>query len=824
VKSIEDSAKEGNGVGGEGANVSMNDVIAEKLLADRRKEAERASDHFAVENPLYEELLSDERGPDCVLYYGYNDLDCDGRDQGVPASAIYRPYAKKFGHRYVAGEERRELSALPVVPMTNAWVQPRGGVGSYPTMRMILRTDNLAGAPPMIGEGPWVMHPRWREAYLKAAVKLAEQSLDESPDNVWGNTWGLWAGDESFEASGIRVVPKDRRDAEVEAIDREVRERFGFGKYGMPDSEDDPNPFKRIAYRRWVNAALTETYKKAYELVKKINPKLVMLGPDPCGAVPPVDLEAMTAYFDLVSNQSWCAPTPFTQQLATGADTKAMVDLSACPVWGLVQHAAAETPEAVREQYSQVYRNGGEGLILLAVEWYDRELEHPKFINSAKWRALLEIAQRVTRMNRVKLPRPDTAVLYASDTYLTWKVPKMAHPEYPQVYAAYAALGPLTGSWFSFVSDRQIDRGTRNLGDYKVLYIPLATYQRGAVLDKIEEYVKGGGIVVCTDPTAFTWDINGEELSARWQRIAGVEKGNKRSGPTEAGVTDCGFLQGSAGLVVNFRDSGIRCVPADASTKPLALFADGSVAATVRRYGKGYVVFFAGDLFAWREMNASAVELVRRIQLAVGARTEQDIWRFKLPPFKNVYVKDAETHRCLTNNHVERTFTMKRNEVTSRYNMPTGGSYTYDRFPTGIADAADRGDIAFGNGHLTNRKQAYINRLIGGDRRPPELEKWIVSWTDPSPVSVTFDLKKEYRLSRVRLFYSAAMPALKVQGSDDAKTWSLLADALPDNAGADVKDLELVLRGKYRYVRLDFAAGDEGDKFELCEVEIWGDE
>ena len=806
---------------------SMDDVIAEKLFADGREAVDQESDHFPVANPLYEELLDDERGPDRVLYYGYNDLDCDGLDQSLPAAAIYRPYAKKFGHRYVAEEERRELCVLPVIPMTNAWLQPRGGVGSYPTMRMILRTENLTDPPPMIGESPWIMHPRCREAYLKAAVKLAEQSLDGSPDNVWGNTWGLWAGDEVFEASGIRVVPKEKRDEAVEAIDREVRERFGFSKYGMPDSEEDENPFKRIAYRRWVNAALTELYKKTYELVKKINPKLVMLGPDPCGAMPPVDLEAMTPYFDLVSNQSWCAPTPFVQQLATGADTKAMVDLSVCPVWALAQHAAVETPEGVREQYSQVYRNGGEGLIPLAVEWYDRELEHPKFINSAKWQALLEIIQTVTKMNRVKLPQPDTAVLYASDTYLTWKVPKMAHPEYPQVYAAYAALGPLTGSWFSFISDRQIDRGTRKLSDYKVLYIPLATYQRGVVLDKIEDYVKEGGIVVCSDPTAFTWDINGESLAARWDQIAGVSRGKARTGPVTAHTVATQFLGTAGETALTFTGLGIEMVPNDASAKPLAVFDDGAVAATVRPCGKGYIVLFASDLFAWRDLNPSAVELVRQIQLAVGARIRQDIWRFKLPPFKSVYVKDVETRRCLTNNHVERTFTMKRNDVTSRHNVQIGGTYTYDHFPTGIADAATAGEIPFDSGHLTNRKQAYINRLIGGSgggRRPPELEKWIVGWADPKAVDVTIDLKKTYSLDRVTLFYSGILPQVKVQGSLDGRAWKDLGFLPAQPKTNDIIDVTAHLAGEHRYLKLGFTARPADAVMELCEMEIWGDE
>jgi len=797
----------------EGKTSLMGDPIADALLAGAKRAGFRKLKYFQVEDPLFGELLSDEPGPGRILYYGYEDLLVDEE---------YRPYAKKFGHRYVLSEQVKELRSRPWVPMTNAW--PRGGVGSYPTMRMILRPDNSAGAPPMIGKNPWIMHPGWLDAYVRTAIKLARQSLDESPGNTWGNTWGLWAGDEVFESSGIKVVPKAKRDEAVRAIDKEVRERFGFGKYGMPDSEEDPDPFKRIAFRRWVNAELTELYAKTYPLVKKINPKLVMLGPDPCGGVPPVDLEAMTPYFDLVSSQTWQGRQGFVDLVVTGADTKAMADLSECPVWSLVQHAGVDDPESIREQYSQVFRNGGEGIILLGVEWYDRELEHPKFINSAKWRAMVEVAETVTRMNKVKLPKPDTAMLYASDTYLTWPAPKMANDEHPQVYAAYAALGPMTGSWFSFVSDRQIDRGTRNLNDYKVLYIPLATYQRGAVLDKIEEYVKGGGVVVCTDPTAFTWDINGEDLSSRWERITGVRRGKARTGATTARTAAVDFLRGAKQAVLEFPGPGREITPISPSVKPLAVFADGALAATIRAWGKGQVICFASDPFASRDRNTAMAELVRSIQLAAGARVGQDIWRFKLPPFKNVHTQKPEKHRCLTNNHVELDFGLVKREPTSSYNLATGGTYTYDRFPNGIADAKTAGEIPFDQGHLTNRVKAFAERAGGGRRNPPSLEKWIVSWTDKGSVCLTVDLKKAYALARLRIVYSGILPAATIEGGIDGRAWKPLGNLPAQAAGEDVKDVVAPLEGKYRYVRVRLAARETDAAMELCELEIWGDD
>ena len=792
----------------EATGADSGDPIFDAIAAGFKGGTFRRSKYFEVKDPLFEELLGDEPGPDRVLYYGYEDLWVDELD---------RPYAKKFGHRHVLHEQLARLESGRFVAMTNAW--RRGGVGTYPTMRLILRHDVQGVAPKMFGDHPWIMDPRWQETFVQTAVKLARQSLDDRPGNIWGNSWGLWAGDEVFESAGIKVPPKDKRYDEIHAIDREVREKFGFGKYGIPDSADDKDPFKRIAFRRWVNAKLTETFKKATEAVKKINPKLVMLGPNPCGAVPPVDLEAMTPYFDLISSQSWSSPDAFTQKVATGADVKALTDLSACPVWAFVQHAAAFDPEAVREQYSQVFRNGGEGLAVLGVPWYDRELEHVQHTNPPKWRAILETIDVATKMNKVKLPKPDTAILYASDTFLTLDSVKMSSPEHPQMYTAYAALGPCVGSWFSFVSDRQIVRGLRDLSEYKALYIPYAKYQRAAVLEKIEQYAKRGGIVVCTDPHAFTWDVSGDDLSAKWSAITGTKQGKDRTGRATASFTGAGIVKVARPLAVTFPGPGREMTISDQSVKPLAVFGDGTPAAAIRSYGKGHVICFASDPFASRDRHSPIIETVRTIQKAAGAKAGRDIWRFKLPPFKTVDVEDPHKGLvCLTDNHV----VLKRNEPASTQNLATGGTYTYDRFPTGIADAAESGQIPFASGHLTNRKAAFAARKRGGERNPASIEKWIVSWKDPEPVALTVDLQKPRVIDRIKIFYSGVLAPVNVEGSADAAQWETLADLPQQPATADVIDASIPVDGKHRHLRLRLAARNVNVPMELVELEIWG--
>ena len=161
-------------------------------------------------------------------------------------------------------------------------------------------------------------------------------------------------------------------------------------------------------------------------------------------------------------------------------------------------------------------------------------------------------------------------------------------------------------------------------------------------------------------------------------------------------------------------------------------------------------------------------------------------------------------------------------------NLDTGGTYSYSRPPVAVPDAGEaREPIPFGEGHLTNRLAAFETRNQR-DRRPRGQDQldaisahWIVGWHDSAPVSVTFDLKREHPLARLRIFYSGALPALEVSGKRDGDAWQALASVPVESAGEDVRDVTVPLAGRHRYVRLDFAAGRDGERLELCEVEIW---
>lgn len=101
---------------------------------------------------------------------------------------------------------------------------------------------------------------------------------------------------------------------------------------------------------------------------------------------------------------------------------------------------------------------------------------------------------------------------------------------------------------------------------------------------------------------------------------------------------------------------------------------------------------------------------------------------------------------------------------------------------------------------------------------------WINSWKDTASVTVTYDLQQSVKPGAVQFWFNDTMPAFEVQGSKDQKTWqSLGSNSQIVEAGADVKDISVSLDDKsaYQYMRVIFAARNEGQTLSLVESEVW---
>ena len=788
---------------------------------------------FELKDPLFEELFGDTPGP--TRFFSYS-TKYDGRETGDGSRRKHRATAKRFGMRYVFEEQLKEAAENNFISfgkMSEPLYKKYGiATRSYRPVDHPRGMTHVAlpdgSLPYVFGTYGWLMDPR----FLDHLVSEIEQRARER------EYWCVVQFDEIFTGYAIKPIPKDKWYKEVEEADKEIREKYGFGKYGMPESVPDGDPFDRIAQRRWASDKLTETFARAYKAAKAVNPQMRLVGPTHGSNATSADMEAWAPYFDILGGQcggggsncmhDWVRP---------GANTKLYVDLTGKPIWMMVHlakhHAKERDPEYIREMYSQVFRNGGQGLWLMSREFFVRALEDAMFAEPAKWRAMLELSKTIRAMRLPRLPEPDCAILFSSEsTYTTTYGGLSYHND--QVISAYTVVGPCLRSWPQFVTDRQIMRGDRDLSAYKVLYIPYSAYQSTSLLDKIKSYVRAGGLVVCTDTDAFTWNINGDRFGEQWDEFTGVHKTGPRNADAVMKTVTPNPLPLSGPIGLTALVPGSRIEPLNDKVVTIAVFDDGSPAVTLHPYGEGNVIFFAADpLYAVGQgkakksvvaLDSPIVRLMEAIQKSAGVKMGHDIWRFKLPPYKiDVYQK--ETDLCLTGNYV-----YDANEpLLEPNNLQTGGTYTYSRAPTAVADTGEAGEaIPFDGGHLTNRLNSYETLKRG--RRPSSqagLDKvtsqWIVGWDDVDPIGVTFDLKGEHPLSKIRLFYSGTMPAVKVSGSRDGNTWKELASNPEEAAGEDVKDVALALDGRYQYVRLNFAGREGGGTFELCEVEIWGE-
>ncbi|HCN09204.1 MAG TPA: hypothetical protein DIT01_14855 [Lentisphaeria bacterium] len=798
---------------------------------------------FEIEDPLFEELFSDAPAQDIFPTYGT--IYGIGRggaaiDYAERTQRKYRATAKRFGMRFVVDETLDEAAKYNLVVYGNMSDPEFARRGIRTQSRVIEPPNGLPlislpddSLPYVYGTRGWFFDPRFLD-YM--ASEIEQRAKD-------GEQWGIPQFDEIFSYYAIKPVPKDKWYKEVHEAEKEIREQYGFGKFGMPETHQDGDPFRRIAHRRWASDKLTEAFAKAYKAAKAVNPDMKLLGPTHGSNATSADMEAWAPYFDILGGQVSGGSSPaLLDWVRPGCNTKLYADLTGKPIWMMVHlskdHAKVTDPEFIREMYSQVFRSGGQGLWLMNTEFFERELEDARFAEPAKWRAVLELSQMISKMKLPKLPEPDCAILYASDSTNTTLYGGFSYHNHQDVNA-YAVVGPCLRSWPQFVTDRQIDRGDRDLGDYKILYIPYAPYQRAEVLEKVKSYVRGGGTVVCTDSDAFTWNINGEKFGAQWDELTGVRKTGTRDGAAIMTTVTPNSLN-AVPLELGALASGSQIELLNEKVIAIAVFDDGSPAITLHNYGKGKVIYFAADPFyvvgdgkARRStvaQGAPIVQFIEAIQKVAGVKMGHDIWRFTLPPF-NTDVYQKETDKCLTNNYIYDA----NDPLLEPDNVESGGTYTYSRAPSTFTDTGKTGEaIPFASGHLTNRLAAFETRNRRGSRPrdPKELDKitaqWIVGWDDPAPITITFDLKSDQPLSFCRLVYSGTMPMLAVKGSKDGNEWLPLAKSPEQVAGEDVKDVRLTLNkaggkpGEYRHVLFDFAARKAGDTFELCEIEIWG--
>ncbi|HWL52301.1 MAG TPA: sugar-binding protein [Chthoniobacteraceae bacterium] len=667
-----------------------------------------------------------------------------------------------------------------------------------------------AGAPKGVSHHrPWKLDPRAIEAYLQDARKAIELS------KTYPNIRWLFAGDEQWEIMHRNLLGfLDRKESypELMAADAEIRKQFGFGKFGLPESASDTDPYRWIATLRWEVAKMISVEKEVRAMIEREAPQMKFLSWDNISGHRPYGLRRWGEVFDVITGQLYPNSNPHRETF--GFLTRLAADLSnAKEIWPVphVEHyAGSYTASEVEELLSQMWRNGASGLHLYSVDVLgERNKEGSSMVERIgapeRWRVVEALAERLENPFVVRQPVADSAIFYSNTSYMGQGTGQGRALNYTnEVEWIYTLLGPRLGAAFRFVDDLLCLDDPAQLQDYKVIYIPYAPIVDDPEYAALESFVKGGGSLIVCDPLAFRHRSDGtprvegglvpplESLaSAAAQRSRFVQEGKTRE------------LR-AAGPVYPLRETG----------ETVAHFADGKASAVRVPLGKGNVVFFgANPLVPSVAGDKEWASAFARLHHAAGASLDHEVWRFRFPKTST----PEETRPpgiCLTGNYFEWSLS----KPVKVANAPVQGSYRLSRTDDRQAEPAHRA-ISFRKGRLTDR----LGGAAAPNLAPPG--DFVLRWSGSEATAITFDFEQPVHPARARLFYSDTLPAGVVEVSSDGETW----EAKGSWVQAEVRSEEVKLlpvpiaSGPCRHVRFTFEPLAENQRLTLVEVDLWSD-
>lgn len=758
---------------------------------------------WQIPDPLYKQLLGKDMPASKykgVLMWAHNTTN-------VP---MLRQTAQRFGLRYVlsemfnqAGQEQFRLFGGP--PSANS---EGGELYKKAGVKFVY----------MLGRGdPWVIDPQ--------AVEKSLQDLDAILTSHGQDMWAISASDEVVHRARVEGAdlmenpPKDY--AYIRQADEEVRAQFGGGKWGIPHGQTDPNPYRWIAFNKWLVVKFHERAVRIRQVVRQHHLNIPLVSYDPQSRSDGNDYSGVANDYDIWTHQTYQRANQWTAN--SGFYTKYLADLTGKDVWPCVHaenYAMATTPEEAREEMSEVFRNGGSGFHFYLPDTAngDKVVGDTRlcyFGSPRRYNTILNVVNLTQKMPKLRYPNTRTAIVYNDDmlqsTFSGTRVPMYS------TEAAYTFLGPVARAWFRFIDDSKVLSSPSLNQQFDTIYLPIATYQRSEIVARLRDFVRNGGTLVCGDAKAFETDTLGNDTTAQRQQIFGVTTGETITPKVLSARLNKKVYS------LSVPTSAINLKP-DKDTQVLATFEDGSPAITSHQLGKGRAILFATNPFnmdsipdgKWRAFfTAFASYLHTPINL--------DIWRFQFPD--SVLGKDIPTPvgLCLTNNHI----TWREEKPLTFGNVDLKGKYQLQPAPDAMAEVST-GWISFTDGHLTDRRNSMLAEKVEpkwyvGFKLPDS--HWMDSWKNPASVTVTYDLQKQVKPGAVQFWFNDTMPKFTVQGSNDQKNWHVLgANSQVIEAGKDVKDITVSLQSKnvYRYICVNFAKRNEGQKLSLVESEVWG--
>ena len=665
--------------------------------------------------------------------------------------------------------------------------------------------------------------PRAQVAYL-AAMK---EALEEYGDLVRY----IYFGDE-FEECLISVTIylwQEKREEYplIKRVGQEIREKYGFGKCGIPEKSSYRwqgkylEPYHWIALRRWAADFTVEFARRVRDEARKLRPDILLISPDPKAGNRPQYYEGWRGLFDLATHQVYLKPVK-EELMFPGFVTKLIRDLSGIPhVWPclhLESLGAYYSPEEVRECLSQTFIAGATGMHTWPIPTGRGSLTCIDRLDApGRQHMLTQFGELLAAGLRPKHdPDKEIALLYSHDA-------GAAHPDdygIPQPPRAYQYLSDGCAVNFRFVGDLGIDTGQERLGDYETLIVPAADIVREGVSNKVLKAAKDGLNLIVLQPNAFSRHLDGsstEPTATKMRGGASVVERNEGAGGHVLPNQSCGLL---AGLKVKhlpfagedfeypFTDLSPYLKPYSFTQLPVGAevvlkYSDGAPAAIMVGVGKGKVLWTGfGPLNSL--YSQEWVAFFRTVFKNLGHELDRPVWRLLLPL---TFSRVNQGWVYLTGNAFHHECSIP--QVTQSAYLP--GTYAYSLEPDGLKDVKGASvPIQFSEGRLTNRPR-------------PVNYKNTVSYKTEAPFSIDFDLSARCRVDRVDVYLSGFGPAMELRESLDGKTYSPVANAGACGEVEGVRQVVFRCPGpspKRRYWRITFAARSEKQPLTLAEVDF----
>jgi len=606
----------------------------------------------------------------------------------------------------------------------------------------------------------------------------------------------FFIGDEFYKGihdAGLWLWWNKRKEYKfIQLVDAQVRENFGFGKYGMPKDPKDINPYRLIAYKRWVLDWCNRFEGKICVKVRELSPGVLTMSDDHVSGIPVHDIGRWRYNFDIAAGQVYGKPS--AEDLNWGWLPKFYADVSGTPqVWNCIHmehYPASYTPGEVRQILSEYFRAGGTGLV-----WFDVDvrgngrLAMEEYYGAPdRWRYVAKIIKLWRKGLRPRKPRPRVGVLFSNPS-------QMARYD-GRIKSAYGLLARQTGVYFKYFDDGNLRRGQINPNDFDIILVPYARYERFDTGEKILDAAKAGTTVVVCDPNAFSYDLDGSDLKLLRNRMCGDFTIGESIG---AGSVALNSINAKARAGKRFKLK----IPAGA--KITATLPDGSPAAFEVGAGKGSIIWFAANpLTYYRDKSWEA--WWRNLFARKNISTDIDYWRITLPEPTEIRESNLV---CLTGNAVR--WRSSRPEL--HMNIEAPGTYSYSIAPDLTEDQGGKsGDILFSRGDLCDRFDAPSKR--------ERFNNFFVSWKSQEEVAVDFDLSRPLDVKEVAFFATGSVPSAKIFTGASLKTLKEAAQI----KGPMKTDMVVALRTKIagkepvRYVRIVFAKRPGDTPFTLATV------